>query len=91
MSGGNTFLPRAIETVTKAINHDNAKEYEQAQDLYKKALEFFLVALKCETPPPCVVAKLALPAHACCARRRAPQMRRTRRRGRSSHSARKAT
>ena len=22
MSGGNTFLPRAIETVTKAINHD---------------------------------------------------------------------
>lgn len=43
----NKFIPQAIEIVTLAINEDNNKNYEEAFRLYKKALEHFMVGVKC--------------------------------------------
>jgi vacuolar protein-sorting-associated protein 4 len=43
----NKFIPQAIEIVTLAINEDNKKNYEEAFGLYKKALEHFMVGVKC--------------------------------------------
>lgn len=43
----NKFIPQAIEIVTLAINEDNSKNYEEAFRLYKKALEHFMVGVKC--------------------------------------------
>ncbi|OXV08757.1 hypothetical protein Egran_03481 [Elaphomyces granulatus] len=45
------FLGRAIDTVKKAIDHDNAGEYEKAYQLYYSALEMFMLALKWEKNP----------------------------------------
>ncbi|KAI1909141.1 Vacuolar protein sorting-associated protein 4 [Ophidiomyces ophidiicola] len=45
------FLGRAIDTVRKAIEHDNAGEYEQAYQTYYSALELFMLALKWEKNP----------------------------------------
>lgn len=42
------FLGRAIDTVKKAIELDNAGSYEQAYQQYHSALEFFMLALKWE-------------------------------------------
>lgn len=42
------FLGRAIETVKKAIELDNAGSYEQAYQQYYSALELFMLALKWE-------------------------------------------
>ncbi|KAL5380724.1 Vacuolar protein sorting-associated protein 4 [Paraphaeosphaeria minitans] len=42
------FRGRAIDTVTKAIETDNAGEYEKAYQLYYSALELFMLALKWE-------------------------------------------
>ncbi|KAG5189293.1 katanin like protein [Tribonema minus] len=47
----NSFLPKAISTVTEAIAADNAQEYEQALALYRKALEYFMTGLKYEKNP----------------------------------------
>ncbi|GMF42936.1 unnamed protein product [Phytophthora fragariaefolia] len=43
----NKFIPQAIEIVTRAINEDNSKNYQEAFVLYKKALEHFMVGVKC--------------------------------------------
>jgi hypothetical protein len=43
----NRFIPQAIDIVTQAINEDNAKNYQEAFRLYKKALEHFMVGVKC--------------------------------------------
>lgn len=43
----NKFIPQAIEIVTLAIKEDNSKNYEEAFRLYKKALEHFMVGVKC--------------------------------------------
>ncbi|EEH17056.1 hypothetical protein PABG_07143 [Paracoccidioides brasiliensis Pb03] len=45
------FLGRAIDTVKKAIEHDNAGEYEKAYQTYYSALELFMLALKWEKNP----------------------------------------
>lgn len=45
------FLGRAIDTVKKAIEHDNAGEYEKAYQGYYAALELFMLALKWEKNP----------------------------------------
>lgn len=42
------FLGRAIDVVKKAIEHDNAGEYEKAYQLYYQSLELFMLALKWE-------------------------------------------
>jgi vacuolar protein-sorting-associated protein 4 len=44
----NTFIPQAIEIVSKAIAADNAGEWETALGLYSAALERFMVGLKYE-------------------------------------------
>ncbi|OOF96667.1 hypothetical protein ASPCADRAFT_129741 [Aspergillus carbonarius ITEM 5010] len=45
------FLGRAIDTVKKAIEHDNEGEYEKAYQLYYSSLELFMLALKWEKNP----------------------------------------
>ncbi|WEW60502.1 Vacuolar protein sorting-associated protein 4 [Emydomyces testavorans] len=45
------FLGRAIDTVRKAIEQDNAGEYEKAYQTYYSALELFMLALKWEKNP----------------------------------------
>ena len=45
------FLGRAIETVKKAIELDNAGTYDQAYQQYYSALELFMLALKWEKNP----------------------------------------
>jgi vacuolar protein-sorting-associated protein 4 len=45
------FLGRAIDTVKKAIEADNAAEYEKAFQLYTKSLELFVLAVKWEKNP----------------------------------------
>lgn len=45
------FIGRAIEKVSKAIEADNAAEYEKAYQLYHAALELFMLALKWEKNP----------------------------------------
>jgi vacuolar protein-sorting-associated protein 4 len=45
------FLGRAIDTVKKAIDHDNGGEYEKAYQQYYSALELFMLALKWEKNP----------------------------------------
>jgi len=42
------FLGRAIDVVKKAIENDNAGEYEKAYQLYYQSLELFMLALKWE-------------------------------------------
>ena len=44
----NTFVPQAIEIVSKAIEADNAGEYERALALYKDSLARFTTGLKYE-------------------------------------------
>lgn len=43
----NKFIPQAIEIVKEAIHEDNSKNYQEAFRLYKKALEHFMVGVKC--------------------------------------------
>ena len=45
------FLGRAIDAVRKAIELDNAGEYEKAYQAYYSALELFMLALKWEKNP----------------------------------------
>lgn len=47
MAGGNDFLKKAIEIVTKATEEDRKENYEEAYRLYQSALEYFMTALKC--------------------------------------------
>ena len=47
----NSFYPQAIDVVQKAIEADNAQEYEKAYALYKKAIEYFVTGLKYEQNP----------------------------------------
>mmetsp|Transcript_6985 Transcript_6985/g.12953 ORF Transcript_6985/g.12953 Transcript_6985/m.12953 type:complete len:151 (+) Transcript_6985:227-679(+) len=44
----NSFVPQAIEIVTKAIEADNAGEYDKALGLYRDALGRFTMGLKYE-------------------------------------------
>ena len=44
----NSFIPQAIEIVGKAIEADNAGEYEKALGLYRDALGRFTMGLKYE-------------------------------------------
>jgi SpoVK/Ycf46/Vps4 family AAA+-type ATPase len=44
----NSFVPQAIEIVSKAIEADNAGEYEKALSLYRDALGRFTMGLKYE-------------------------------------------
>jgi vacuolar protein-sorting-associated protein 4 len=44
----NSFIPQAIEIVSKAIEADNANEYEKALNLYRDALGRFTMGLKYE-------------------------------------------
>ncbi|KAK3388607.1 vacuolar protein sorting-associated protein VPS4 [Sordaria brevicollis] len=45
------FLGRAIEQVRKAIEADNAAQYDKAYQLYYQSLELFMLALKWEKNP----------------------------------------
>ncbi len=45
------FLGRAIEQVRKAIEADNAAQYDKAYQMYYQALELFMLALKWEKNP----------------------------------------
>jgi hypothetical protein len=44
----NSFIPQAIDVVGKAIDADNAGEYEKALSLYRDALSRFTLGLKYE-------------------------------------------
>lgn len=44
----NAFIPQAIEIVAKAIEADNAQEFEKALALYRDALSRFTMGLKYE-------------------------------------------
>lgn len=44
----NNFFRGAVEKVTEAIQADRQGDYPRALDLYKQALERFMVGLKCE-------------------------------------------
>ena len=48
MSGITDFLGRAISTVKKAIDADNAQEYAKAFQLYTNSIELFILAAKWE-------------------------------------------
>ena len=48
MSGPNNFLPDAVKIVTEAIEFDHAGEYEKALPLYRRSLEYFMMAIKYE-------------------------------------------
>ena len=43
----NKFLDTAVSIVKQAVDADKAKNYEEAFNLYKKALEHFMIGLKC--------------------------------------------
>ena len=45
-----TTLQKAIDLVTKATEADTAKNYGEALKLYELAVEYFLHAIKYETP-----------------------------------------
>lgn len=45
------FLSRAIEQVRKAIEADNAAQYDKAYQMYYQSLELFMLALKWEKNP----------------------------------------
>ncbi|CCC13834.1 unnamed protein product [Sordaria macrospora k-hell] len=45
------FLGRAIEQVRKAIEADNAAQYDKAYQMYYQSLELFMLALKWEKNP----------------------------------------
>ena len=45
------FLGRAIDQVRKAIEADNAAQYEKAYQMYYQSLELFMLALKWEKNP----------------------------------------
>ena len=45
------FLGRAIDQVRKAIEADNAAQYDKAYQMYYQALELFMLALKWEKNP----------------------------------------
>lgn len=45
------FLGRAIDQVRKAIDADNAAQYDKAYQLYYQSLELFMLALKWEKNP----------------------------------------
>lgn len=51
MSGSTDFLGRAIEQVRKAIEADNAAQYDKAYQMYYQSLELFMLALKWEKNP----------------------------------------
>ena len=44
-------LQRAIELAQKAIDEDLKQNYPEAYKSYKNALDYFLLALKCEYHP----------------------------------------
>ena len=44
----NTFIPDAIEIVSRAITADNDGEYEKALNMYRDALSRFTIGLKYE-------------------------------------------
>src|SRR5690242_15622036 len=48
MSGHIDWVGRAIETVKKAIEFDEAANYEEAYKTYMSALELFMLAIKWE-------------------------------------------
>jgi hypothetical protein len=41
------LIKDAVGIVTQAIQEDHDQQYAKAYDLYKKALEYFMVGLKC--------------------------------------------
>ena len=41
-------LKKAVEIVTQAITADQEEKYEEAFNLYHRALEYFMHGLKCE-------------------------------------------
>ena len=45
------FLGRAIDQVRKAIEADNAAQYDKAYQMYYQSLELFMLALKWEKNP----------------------------------------
>ena len=47
----NTILPQAIEIVNQAVAYDTHGDYENALVFYRRALEYFMVALKYEHNP----------------------------------------
>lgn len=47
MSGGNDFLRKAIDIVSRATEEDRKENFEEAYRLYQSALEYFMTALKC--------------------------------------------
>ena len=47
-AGPNNFIQNAVAIVTEAIEFDNASDYEKALPLYKRSLEYFMMAMKYE-------------------------------------------
>ena len=48
----NQIINKAIGIVTQAIAADNNGDHKAAYDLYTRALEHFMLGLKCECPWP---------------------------------------
>mmetsp|Transcript_19239 Transcript_19239/g.25343 ORF Transcript_19239/g.25343 Transcript_19239/m.25343 type:complete len:452 (+) Transcript_19239:162-1517(+) len=46
--GENQFIPKAIDIVKQAIEKDNNQEYQEALQLYGRALDYFMTGLKYE-------------------------------------------
>ena len=44
----NSFIPKAIETVSAAIKADNSGDFPLALSLYKQSLDYFMHGLKYE-------------------------------------------
>lgn len=42
-------MQKAIDLVKKATEADNAEKYEEALALYQHGIDYFLLALKCES------------------------------------------
>lgn len=47
----NTFIPKAVKIVQRAIDCDNLGDYEEAYRLYKSAVEHFMLGIKYEENP----------------------------------------
>jgi vacuolar protein-sorting-associated protein 4 len=47
----NNLLPQAVDIVKQAMSYDAGGDYENALTFYRRALEYFVVALKYESNP----------------------------------------
>lgn len=55
----NKFVDKGVEIVTQAVQKDNAGEYSQALDLYKRSLEHFMIGMKCTCVVACIYDRIS--------------------------------